>query len=113
MEFKVTGKFKGLTPPQKVTETFSKKTLFLDTEADYNNHMVFELGGKKIDIADGLKKDQAITVYFNIDCHQAKATGRWFTSLKAWKIAPPDATSTDTAGSFPGVADEPQNNPFQ
>jgi len=68
-------------------KTFEKRTLVLEQDDQYNDTIVFELGGKTLDIANGYKAGDVVTVHYNISCRENKnKAGQFFTSLKAWRV---------------------------
>lgn len=96
-------------------KTFDKRMLVLDTEDQYNPIMVFELGGKKADIADAFKVGDVVTVGYNVSCREYtdKKTGKeaYFTSLKGWKVDAVAGASTKAAAPGPAPVEE-DNIPF-
>lgn len=67
---------------------FQKRTLVLeDAQDEYNDCFAFELGGKKLNIVDGYKPGDVVSVSYNIKCRENKnKPGQFFTSLGAWKV---------------------------
>ena len=83
--------------PYGYGKTFEKRTLVLEDSDQYNDCIVFELGGKTLDIASDYKPGDVVEVHYNISCREnKKKAGQFFTSLRAWKI---DGAGTKTPGS--------------
>lgn len=64
---------------------FKKRILVLDDPEDqYNDSIVFELGGNSIDLADGFQVGHTVTVKANVSCRESKKKpGQFFTGLRA------------------------------
>lgn len=86
-------------------KTFEKRTLVLEDDDKYNDCIVFELGGAKMDIVNGYKPGDVVTVSYNISCREnKKKAGNFFTSLRAWKVEAPAAKTP--GGDEPPPVDE-------
>lgn len=114
-KLKITSEVQAISEVQVIPygdgKEFKKRTLVIaDKDNDYNDSIVFELGGKKLDLTDPYKVGDLITVYGEISCRENKnKPGNYFTSLKAWKIesAGSQPPKTDTSNEPPPESDIP------
>ena len=102
-KIQVTSTIQAISPIETIPygdgKEFKKRTLVLtDNEDAYNDVIVFELGGKSMDIVDGCNVGDTVTVHGNVSCRENKnKAGQYFTSLKAWKIDKATATAPDAS----------------
>lgn len=89
----------------------------IETEDRYPKKTVFEIFGEdKIKQSETLLQvGNAVTVSFDIDAREWN--GRWFNSVRAWKVVPYGAAAPQPAVQqpemFPPVPQEPNDNlPF-
>ena len=66
----------------------------------YPRRMMFEVFGEDKIAAMNIQVGQELKVSFDIDAHEYQ--GRWFNSIRAWKVEPPTATAP--VAETPGVA---------
>lgn len=67
--------------------------------AAYPRRMVFEVFGEDKISLFNIQEGQEVKVSFDIDAREYQ--GRWFNTIRAWKVEPPTATA---AAAAPGVA---------
>lgn len=66
----------------------------------YPRRMMFEVFGEDKIAQMNIQEGQDLKVSFDIDAHEYQ--GRWFNSIRAWKVEAPTATAP--AAATPGVA---------
>ena len=97
----VTGKVTLLTPSvsgvSKAGTNYTTATLVVETQEQYPRTMAFDLyvGEKSrndvIKDAQQFPEGSVVTVLFDIDSREG-SNGRWWTSLKAWRVSAPQAS---------------------
>lgn len=69
----------------KEGKKWTKQTFVLDTGAQYNNHICFQLFGEdKIQLIKDINKGDFIEVFFNVSSKEFN--NRYFHNIDAWKI---------------------------
>lgn len=68
----------------KSGKTWKKQTIIVETEETYPKLIAIELNEKTISSLENYQKGHTITCSVNIESREYN--GRWFTSIKAWKI---------------------------
>ena len=85
-----TGTIHLIGETKQITDTFSKREFVVTDGADqYPKFINFELIKDNVDLVNGLKVGQEITVSFNLDGRiwtNPQGEDKFFNSLKAWKI---------------------------
>lgn len=66
-----------------------KQEYILETQEQYPKKVCFVVWGDKIDDF-GIKENQDVEV--SIDIESREFNGRWYTDVKAWKVAPKGST---------------------
>ena len=87
----ISGKIIELLPEKSGQSTnggWRKREYVLETEAQYPKKVCFMAWGDKID-QFGLKQGERVTV--SVDLESREYNGRWYTDVKAWKVARDDA----------------------
>ena len=87
----ISGKIIELLPEksgQSNNGGWRKREYVLETEAQYPKKVCFMAWGDKID-QFGLKQGERVTV--SVDLESREYNGRWYTDVKAWKVARDDA----------------------
>lgn len=82
MELKAT--IKTIGNVQQVTDKFIKVELILNTGGEYPKDVCVEFANKNVDKLDAFAEGEAVTVTF--DPESREHGGRWYTSLRGWKI---------------------------
>ncbi|MCK5820837.1 MAG: DUF3127 domain-containing protein [Bacteroidales bacterium] len=87
-----------------------KQEYILETQAQYPKKICFMVWGDKIDDF-GIKENQDVEV--SIDIESREYNGRWYTDVKAWKVAQKGAgtassnSSTSSESAAPPPTEEP------
>jgi hypothetical protein len=66
----------------------------------YPRRMVFDVFGEDKLNTFNIQQGQELKVSFDIDAHEYQ--GRWYNSIRAWKVEPP--TPAEAVAATPGVA---------
>ena len=86
MEITITGKITNILPLQtgtgKTGNEWKKQEIIIQTEEAYPKSICLSLWGNAID--DKLKPEDKIKA--SIDIESREFNGKWYTSIKAWKI---------------------------
>ena len=88
-----TGTVHEVKETQQISDTFCKREFILtDNDENYPKFIIFELVKDNVDLINGIKAGQEITVSFNLEgrlwMNPKTNEERCFNSLKAWKIEP-------------------------
>ena len=73
-----------------------KQEYILETQGQYPKQVCFMVWGDKID-EFGISEGQELLV--SIDIESREFNGRWYTDVKAWKVAPIGSASADSPPS--------------
>lgn len=88
-----------------------KQTFLIQTNAEYNNKICFQLfGEEKVKLLDNHKKGDNIEVFFNISSREYN--NRYYHNIDAWKINPTDAISNPENVTNSQEANEEEILPF-
>lgn len=93
MSLEIKGKIIAVLPIQTgegKNGTWKSQDYVLETSDQYPKKICFNLFGDKIDQFQ-VKIEQEVTVFFDIESREYN--GRWYTSIRAWKV---DAATTET-----------------
>ena len=98
------------TGTSKSGKEWVKQTFVIDTNAQYNNIIAFEIfGEEKVSKFNEYNKvGSVIEVEFNINCNEWQ--GKYFTTLQAWKIIKRALPSSFDFDSVESVADAVGSN---
>jgi hypothetical protein len=99
----ITGKITQILPEksgQSGRGTWRKQEYILEIPGQYPKNVCFMVWGDKIDEL-AIREGQELVV--SIDIESREYNGRWYTDVKAWKVAP--VSGGDAGG--PPPADEP------
>ncbi len=143
MSLEIVGKIIQVLPEQggtsKSGNPWKLQSYILETQEQYPRKVCFEVFGEDRIKSNPCKIDDTVTVSFDIESREFN--GRWYTSIRAWRIqqgvqtAQPAATTTTTTaqaaqpaaapaaaqaaaapaantGTFDGAADEASDLPF-
>jgi hypothetical protein len=86
----ITGKIVQLLPEQSGQSsrgTWRKQEFILEVPGNYPKNICISMWGENID-SFGIKQGEDITV--SIDIESREYNGRWYTNVKAWKVARPE-----------------------
>lgn len=110
MSYELTGKIKLIQDEQQFNSGFRKREMVVTVEdGKYSQDILLEFLQDKIELLNGFKPGQEVTVSFNI--RGREYNGRYFNNLAAWKIsaagagASGNAAATSTGG---GAWGQPQ-----
>ncbi len=84
----LTGKIVQVLPEKSGTSArgpWRKQEYIIEIPGDYPKNVCFMLWGDKID-QFGIQPGQELTV--GIDLESREYNGRWYTDVKAWRVAP-------------------------
>lgn len=103
----ITGKIIGICDLQKGTSKagneWKSQTFILETDGDRPRKVAFELfGSKHDDFSAKCTMGAALTVHFDVESREFN--GRWYTSIRAWKITDPSAAAPEKQESKPAAA---------
>ena len=111
----ISGKIIQVLPEQGgVSKTSGKEwklqAYVLETQEQYPRKVHFEVFGEDRIKANPCQLDDVVTVSFDIESREFN--GRWYTSIRAWKIQQGVATTEETTvpASAPSVTAAPQSN---
>lgn len=105
----ITGKAIAALQPRKgiskrTGEEWITREYVIETQEQYPKKMVFEVFGRDNIEKFNIRKDDIITVHFDIDAREWQ--GRWFNQIRAWKVehassvpVPPTTTPTPSEQS--------------
>ena len=89
MQHAATGILHLIGQTQVVSDKFSKRELVLKTDGQYPQFISFQLTQDKCALADGLRKDEEVTVHFNLrgrEWADPKGGVKYFNTLEAWRV---------------------------
>lgn len=113
---------------QRTGNPWMARDYVLEIPGQYPKHMVFSVFGEERINQFALKKDEEVTVHFDIDAHEYQ--GKWYNSCQAYKVvrvgqqtvaaAPQQAPATQpfppaqpqVAAAPPSAADGADDLPF-
>ena len=99
----ITGTIVQVLPEKSGTSargTWRKQEYVLETEGEYRKKICFMVWGERID-EFAIRPGQRLTI--GIDLESREYNGRWYTDVKAWKVAP----CTDDPDAVPPYAEVP------
>jgi Domain of unknown function (DUF3127) len=102
MALEITGTVKQILEEQSGegrNGPWRKQEFILETEGDYPKQICIVQWGDNID-AFGVKEGERLTAH--IDLQSREYNGRWYTDIKAWKVARENAG----AGAAPPMPDD-------
>lgn len=79
--------------------SWASQSYVLETHDQYPRRMVFDVFGDDKIQQFNIKAGQELTVSFDIDAREYQ--GRWFNSIRAWRVMP--AQAPGVPGAAPGV----------
>lgn len=115
----ITGKIIAVCPQQggtsKAGKEWKSQTFVLETEEQYPRKVAFELFGNKLDEFGGACQMGAkVNVSFDIESREFN--GRWYTSVRAWRVAAGEAAQAAPAQDAASFGDFPpapaESEPF-
>jgi hypothetical protein len=97
----ISGKIVALLPEQSgqgKNGTWKKQEYILETAGQYPKKVCFSVWGDKIDQFN-VKTGDAVEVSFDVESREYNQ--RWYTELRAWKVAKQGAAGNDGPPNFP------------
>jgi hypothetical protein len=97
----LTGKIVQILPEKSGNSargTWRKQEYIIEVPGDYPKQVCFMVWGDRIDQFQ-IQEGQELTV--SIDLESREYNGRWYTDVKAWRIAPAGQESAPHAGDEP------------
>ena len=81
-----------------------KQTFLLETSAEYNNKICFQLfGEEKVHLLESFQVGDYIEVFFNISSREYN--GKYYHNIDAWKISSIDTNQEETSDNL--TSEEP------
>ena len=81
----LTGTVEEIFDERQITDKFAIREFVLKTsDGQYPEHILFQCANQQIKLLDSVMLGESVTVHFNISGREAN--GRYWNSLKAWKI---------------------------
>lgn len=110
----ITGKIIAICDLQKGTSKagneWKSQTFVLETDGDRPRKVAFELFGAKHDELSGMcTMGAALTVSFDVESREFN--GRWYTSIRAWRIVKAGESAPAAKQSAPEAAPAPAPAP--
>jgi hypothetical protein len=102
----LTGKITQVLPEKSGTSArgpWRKQEYVIEVPGDYPKQVCFMVWGDRID-EFGIREGQELTVSFDLESREYN--GRWYTDVKAWRVAPTGEQGPDV-GPEPPPFDEP------
>ena len=114
MQHAATGILHLIGQTETINGTFNKRllVLILDRDGKYPQYVSFQLTQDKCALADGLRKDEEVTIHFNLrgrEWNDPKGGVKYFNTLEAWRVE--KVQGGTVAPSVPAAA-EPDGLPF-
>ncbi len=107
----ITGRIKQLLPEvtgEGKNGTWKKQEFILETQDQYPKSVCIAVWGDKINMSN-FSIDELITVSINIESREYNS--RWYTDVKAWKIAKDNAASAQAPPATPANNAYPSDLP--
>ncbi|MGB5831119.1 MAG: DUF3127 domain-containing protein [Thiohalocapsa sp.] len=103
----LTGRIVQILPEKSGTSArgeWRKQEYIIEIAGDYPKQVCFMVWGDRID-QFGIQQGQELSVSINLESREYN--GRWYTDVKAWRVAPAGETgASDVAESPPPFDDE-------
>lgn len=85
----VQGTVKVIGQTKEVSASFKKRELVVTTKEQYPQHILIEFVQDKVDLLNGLKVGEDVTVQINLQGREwtnPQGEVRYFNSLKGWRV---------------------------
>jgi hypothetical protein len=86
----ITGTIKHINDTEVISDKYKKRTFVITTTDKYPQDIQFQASQDKVDMLNGFKAGQSVTVSFNI--RGREYNGKYYNSLDAWKVSFAQAT---------------------
>lgn len=83
-KFELTGRVAFVSELDAKNEKYPKRTITIEEEGEYPNSATVEFSGEKLNLLDGVRVGQKVTVHFNLSAREWN--GKYFQNLRGWKI---------------------------
>ena len=90
----ITGTIKHINDTEVISDKYKKRTFVITTTDKYPQDIQFQASQDKVDMLNGFKAGQSVTVSFNI--RGREYNGKYYNSLDAWKVSFAQATPEPT-----------------
>jgi hypothetical protein len=90
----ITGTIKLINDTEVISDKYKKRTFVITTTDKYPQDIQFQASQDKVDILNGFKAGQSVTVSFNL--RGREYNGKYYNSLETWKISFAQATPEQT-----------------
>ncbi len=107
MAMDITGKVVNLLPLQSgqgKNGVWKKQEFILETPGQYPKKVCLSLWGEKV---DEIKLTPGETITASVNIESREYNGRWYTDVRAWKVAKGSGPSGGGRSDAPPVGDEP------
>ncbi len=116
MDLSITGKVVQILPLQQGTSQrtgnqWQLKTFIIETQEQYPKKIAIEMFGEDKIKANPCEVDDIVTA--NIDVESREFNGRWYTSIRAWKVTPGVQQQQAAQPALAQPAAEPMANTAQ
>jgi hypothetical protein len=107
-ELSLTGFIYKILPEQKISETFTKRELIIDTEEKYPQRVKIEFINSGINNLIDKKEGQQVKVFFNVRGREWNE--KYFVTLNGWRIELLADTSTEPEPEE--IMSQPETGPY-
>ena len=90
----ITGTIKLINETEVISDKYKKRTFVITTTDKYPQDIQFQASQDKVDMLNGFKTGQSVTVLFNL--RGREYNGKYYNSLEAWKVSFAQATPEPT-----------------
>ena len=91
---------------QRTGNPWASRDYVLEIPGQYTRHIVFTVFGEDKIRDFALRKDETVTVSFDIDANEYQ--GKWYNKVTAWKVERPGQSAAQAPQSVP----QPQPAPY-
>lgn len=96
--FELKGKVIFIGAVEQVTDSFTKRTLVIETDEQYPQTVPFEFVQANTAKLDYVQQDEIVTVHFNVRGNRSKTDEtKFFSNLTGWKIDKEDMAGAPAA----------------
>lgn len=83
----------------KTGNAWAMQSYVIETVEQHPRHVVFEVFGEDKISEFNIQKDEEMTVFFDVDAREYQ--GKWYNSIRAWKVEKTGRMMVQGAGSSP------------
>jgi len=96
----ITGTIKLINDTEVISDKYKKRTFVITTTDKYPQDIQFQASQDKVDMLNGFKAGQSVTVSFNL--RGREYNGKYYNSLEAWRVS---FDETSSAAEPPSLND--------